>query len=348
MIPVFMLALTGICLAILNNLNSFAKAAIENKNKAGELNSSLGKVLFSARETSNSLTGMSTELSSIANTFYDTTQNQAAAIEEISSAIEEIDSGMGMMEKNTFSQNGSLSMLVTRFGELSGIISQVGTISRETMQLTARITADAKDGESSLQKMNGSLNSIVLSTKDIRNIVEIIGDISDKTNLLSLNAAIEAARAGNAGRGFAVVADEISKLAEQTASSIKEIDRLINVNDQEISRGMADVQEVIQKLTTVIEHISSISGKMDLIFEHVDRQAIVNGEVNVQLESVKIKSYEIKTGIEEQKNAIGEILSSIDNINNSTQRAVGESERIAANSRSISTMLEKLNIDMQI
>ena len=81
--------------------------------------------------------------------------------------------------------------------------------------------------------MNVSITNITESSQQVTDIISIIDDISDKINLLSLNAAIEAARAGEAGRGFAVVADEISKLADQTAASINDIDSLIRKNNNE-------------------------------------------------------------------------------------------------------------------
>ena len=87
------------------------------------------------------------------------------------------------------------------------------------------------------------------SSREMMGIVDIINDISEKINLLSLNAAIEAARAGDAGRGFAVVADEISKLADQTAISIKEIDRLIKVNNDEITAGGDNIDSAIDTIS---------------------------------------------------------------------------------------------------
>jgi methyl-accepting chemotaxis protein len=107
--------------------------------------------------------------------------------------------------------------------------------------------------------MDDGMKKIGASSGEMTGIVEIINSISDQINLLSLNAAIEAARAGDAGRGFAVVADAISKLADQTATSIKDIDGLIRANTEEIERGISNARTTIETISGIIEGVESIN-----------------------------------------------------------------------------------------
>ncbi len=334
-ITILSLLIVSIFNATLGELN------IELKKNADRL-AIIRRLLVSARKASGELTEMSGSLSKTSVTFAETSHNQAASVEELTSAIEEISAGMDSMADGSQEQAQSLALLISHIQELSSVIAEVGETTRTMMGQTDNTTSEALAGEQSLRKMNESLGKIVESSRDIKNIIGIIDDISDRINLLSLNAAIEAARAGDAGRGFAVVADEISKLADQTATSIKEIDTLIRSSNQEVEKGMGDIMEVTAKITSVIEAVNSIAGGMRRVYEYVQRQEQVNQSVNRQSENVRMKTSEISSAIEEEKLALGEIVKSISEINDATQLMAIESDKISGDSGRISGLSSDL------
>ncbi len=301
-----------------------------------------GGIVKDIQGTAAELASASEEMSSVSLSFSDNAQNQASASEEISAAIEEISAGMDSISGSARTQFTGLDTLAQSMDSLARITREMGEGIGKSLSLVTNVTHDAHEGEESLKTMNNTMGRITESSRAASSILNIISDISDKINLLALNAAIEAARAGEAGRGFAVVADEIGKLADQTASSIKEIDRLIKVNADEIEQGMPAITRSIERISSIITRIGDIGSLINTLSAKMAEETGVSVEVQTQLIRVREGAESIKDATEEHKNAVGEIAGSITSINDLAQSNASGAEEMAGGSENVSRLAESL------
>jgi methyl-accepting chemotaxis protein WspA len=247
---------TGQLLAALKNMmQSLAKIVGEVQNSGIQVNSSLTAIAATSKEQQ----ATATEIAA-------TTTEIGATSKEISATSRELVKTMGE---------------VTAVADQSATLANSGQASLSRMEETMRQVMEAA----------GSINSklAVLNEKagNINQVVTTITKVADQTNLLSLNAAIEAEKAGEYGRGFAVVASEIRRLADQTAvatydieQTVKEIQSAVAAGvmgmdkfSEEVRRGMGEVQHVGGELTQIIQHVQALAPRVEFVNEGMQAQA---------------------------------------------------------------------------
>lgn len=328
-----------------------AKSNDELGEFANHFNSFVSKIQIIVKdiiEISGNLATSAEEMSVSTTGFSDHSQNQAASAEQITATIEEISAGIDTISERANSQFTGLTELITNIKKLSTSISDMSVIVSDTGKQADRIQSEANEGENSLKQMNASMMKIEQSSGEMTNIVSMINDISEQINLLSLNAAIESARAGEAGRGFAVVSEEISKLADQTAKSISEIDSLIKMNSKEILNGTKIVENSIQKLQQIMEEVEIINNMMVNISNNMINQLGMSDMVDREADRVKDLSDEIKISTEEQKLSTSEIVRSISSINELIQKTASGAEEFAGSTEELASLAESLRAKVSV
>lgn len=302
------------------------KISIRSKDETGILASFFNRfvekirgVVSEAKDASAHLNTASQEMNTTTVTFTENIREQAASAEEISTTVEEISGSVDSIATNVTTQYSKLNAVIGLLQRLTESIKNMDTSIQKSRRLSQSISDGTKGGIESVNLMTVSMSKITGSSEKISGIISIITGISDQINLLSLNAAIEAARAGDAGKGFAVVADEISKLAEQTSESVKEIDKLVNMNQEETAYGLKNVTATNETIHNAIEGISLIVEQMNEIFALMNSQIKINADVNSEIDFLKSISDEIHVSMSQQKIAFSEILKSIGQISELSQ-----------------------------
>ena len=262
-------------------------------------------------------------------------QHLASAAEEMSSVMEQSTRGLQ-------AQNDEIEQAATAVTQMSAAVDEVAGNAVSSAEASQASDEDSKHGHyqisetiSSIQNLvnevldaSGKAEGLAVQAQDISKVLEVIRGIAGQTNLLALNAAIEAARAGEAGRGFAVVADEVRSLAQRTQDSTEEIEQMITG----IQQG---TQDTVGALTSSAEHASQTLQRANSAGSALEK-------ITAAISQINQRNLVIASAAEQQASVAREVDRSLVNIRDlSTQTAAGATQTSAA-----SQELSRLAVDL--
>ncbi len=336
---------------------------VKSRDEVGTLSGNLNRFISSLKESMTSVQAVSSENARMKDSLMVTTEQTSASATEMSANAASIDRQISTLDENLASTGAAVSNIADGIETLNRqIVEQMAMVEESTASVTEMIAsidniariADARRGATEKlvstvtaggKKMGTTIdvvNQINSSVGSIRNITGIIHGISAQTNLLAMNAAIEAAHAGDAGRGFSVVADEIRKLAEASSSNSKEIGKILKVIVGRIQDAMSSGEAMNLAFEEIDHEVHSLSSSLAEIFSSMGELRTGGDQILKAMTVLQEVSANVKGGANTITDNSARIRGSMESVQRISSEVRGGITEISVGIREISTAVQNV------
>ena len=316
--------------------NLTCEVHVKAKNEIGQTGELLGAARRNMRKLLQDITEVASGVSGALNNFDSAFNNMKVSIDETSTAVSSIAGNVSEQASATDDAAGEVSIMAERIERTDDEIKVLDDNAKDMKRLSEKsmntLNNLIKVNDSARENITAMANQTEATNQAVQQIemaANLINEIADQTNLLALNASIEAARAGESGRGFAVVADEIGKLANQSASSVGEIRRVIEELIKNTSKSVQIMKEMNQSIDVQVSSLSETYNIFKELYHELDN--CVNA----------VQTIGIMTG--EIENQRTNVTRSLDKLNNLAQDNAAVAEETSAMTGEVANIVDGSN-----